>query len=167
MSLKLEDFLNDLGREVANTQKVLDALTDASLKQQVADDHRTLGRVAWHIVTTIPEMMGKTGLKVTAISHDAPVPTKASEIAKGYTAVTKDLMAQVKANWNDATLLKEDDMYGQQWTRAVTLTVLTRHEIYHRGQLTVLMRQAGVKVPGFYGPALEEWTAYGMKPPEV
>jgi hypothetical protein len=28
--------------------------------------------------------------------------------------------------------------------------------------MTVLMRQAGLKVPGFYGPAQEEWSAMGM-----
>jgi hypothetical protein len=29
------------------------------------------------------------------------------------------------------------------------------------------MRQAGLRVPGVYGPALEEWSAYGMPPPAV
>jgi hypothetical protein len=33
--------------------------------------------------------------------------------------------------------------------------------------MTVLMRQAGLKVPGVYGPAREEWAAYGMPPPAV
>ncbi|MBI2416475.1 MAG: hypothetical protein HYV28_00920 [Ignavibacteriales bacterium] len=28
--------------------------------------------------------------------------------------------------------------------------------------MTVLMRQAGLKVPGAYGPSREEWAAYGM-----
>jgi uncharacterized damage-inducible protein DinB len=28
-----------------------------------------------------------------------------------------------------------------------------------RGQLTVLMRQADLKVPGVYGPSKEEWEA--------
>jgi hypothetical protein len=31
----------------------------------------------------------------------------------------------------------------------------------------VLMRQAGVRVPGVYGPAREEWPEYGMQPPAV
>jgi len=39
------------------------------------------------------------------------------------------------------------------------------HELHHRGQLTVLMRQAGLVVPGIFGPAQEEWTRYGMEPP--
>jgi uncharacterized damage-inducible protein DinB len=33
--------------------------------------------------------------------------------------------------------------------------------------MTVLMRQAGLKVPGVYGPAREEWTTYRMQPPAV
>jgi hypothetical protein len=28
--------------------------------------------------------------------------------------------------------------------------------------MTVLMRQAGLVVPGVYGPAREEWAVYGM-----
>ena len=35
-------------------------------------------------------------------------------------------------------------------------------EAHHRGQMTVLMRQAGLTVPGIYGPAQEEWAAMGM-----
>jgi hypothetical protein len=31
----------------------------------------------------------------------------------------------------------------------------------------VLLRQAGIKVPGFYGPAKEDWKQYGMTAPEV
>jgi len=31
----------------------------------------------------------------------------------------------------------------------------------------VLMRQAGLRVPGVYGPAKEEWESYGMEPPLI
>jgi uncharacterized damage-inducible protein DinB len=53
-------------------------------------------------------------------------------------------------------------MYGEKWTRAMALRALIQHEVHHRGQMTVLMRQAGLTVPGVYGPAREEWAAYGM-----
>jgi len=33
--------------------------------------------------------------------------------------------------------------------------------------MTVLMRQAGLRVPGVYGPAHEDWAGMGMEPPEV
>ena len=54
------------------------------------------------------------------------------------------------------------DMYGEKWSYAVILTVIVRHEIHHRAQMTVLMRQAGLKVPGIYGPSKEEWVNYNM-----
>jgi uncharacterized damage-inducible protein DinB len=64
-------------------------------------------------------------------------------------------------------LLAEDDMYGERWPRGFTLFALVAHQAHHRGQMTVLMRQAGLQVPGVYGPSLEEWTTYGMQPPAV
>ena len=55
-------------------------------------------------------------------------------------------------------------MYGETWKRGVALEMLIRHEAHHRGQMTVLMRQAGLPVHGVYGPSREEWTAMGMEP---
>ena len=49
----------------------------------------------------------------------------------------------------------------------LTLQVLVVHQAHHRGQMTVLMRQAGLEVPGVYGPSRQEWAAYGMQPPAV
>ena len=58
-------------------------------------------------------------------------------------------------------------MYGEPWQRALTLAILVAHQTHHRGQMTVLMRQAGLKVPGVYGPSKDEWAAMGASPPEV
>ena len=73
----------------------------------------------------------------------------------------------MKTRWDDAALQVEDDLYGETWKRGFTLTVLLNHEIHHRGQMTVLMRQAGLKVPGIYGPSKEEWAGYGTPEPPV
>jgi uncharacterized damage-inducible protein DinB len=62
--------------------------------------------------------------------------------------------------------MQEDDMYGEMWKRGFTLYNLITHQIHHRGQMTVLMRQSGLKVPGFYGPSFEEWAQYGMEAPK-
>ena len=55
-------------------------------------------------------------------------------------------------------------MFGQVWKRSELLSSLVRHQVHHRGQMTILMRQAGLKVPGVYGPAREEWAKMGMPP---
>ena len=73
MFTKIEDFLTNWQHESGSTQKVLDALTDESLAQEVSPQDRTLGRIAWHIVTTLDEMMGRTGLKFQAAPHNARI----------------------------------------------------------------------------------------------
>lgn len=165
MYRKMEDFHKDFKGLVEGTARIFSALTDENLKQTVADDHRQLGGVAWHIVTTIAEMMSKTGLSLTSIDAESMPPATAAEIQAGYKAVTDELTSCLSAEWTDATLDKTDELYGETWQRGNTLAILMHHEIHHRGQMTVLIRQAGAKVPGIYGPAKEDWKQYGMELP--
>ena len=44
-------------------------------------DGRTIGRLAWHIAQTVPEMMSKTGLQVAGMGEHDPVPASAAAIA--------------------------------------------------------------------------------------
>lgn len=163
----ITDFENWWNNESNATRKILGALTDASLKQAVAKDHRTIGRIAWHIIQSMGEMSGRVGLKVDAPAENVPVPDTAKAIQDAYDKAASTLLQQIKKNWKDETLLQEDDMYGSMWTRSFTLFVLIGHEIHHRAQMTVLMRQAGLKVPGIFGPSLEEWAGYGMPAPAI
>jgi uncharacterized damage-inducible protein DinB len=98
---------------------------------------------------------------------DAPVPASAAAIVAAYDAASKAVAEEIGSAWTDATLEIEDDMYGQRWPRGQTLQALVLHQAHHRGQMTVLMRQAGLAVPGVYGPAREEWATHGMSAPEV
>jgi len=167
MYRRIEDFLRNWEYEVDSTKKVFANLTDVTLGQAVTNNHRTLGRLAWHITQTIPEMMNRTGLQVTGVDDHAPVPPKAADIAKAYAVASDSLAKEIAAKWNDASLETEDDMYGEKWKRGVTLSALLMHQAHHRGQMTVLMRQAGLRVPGVYGPALEDWASYGQPAPPV
>lgn len=167
MFTTIEDFLTNWKHESESTQKILDALTDESLAQEVSPQDRTLGRIAWHIVTTLDEMVGRTGLKFEAAPHESHVPQAAREIAEAYRSSSEAMVTAIREQWTDATLSEEKDMYGEMWTNSTTLALLIAHQTHHRGQLTVLMRQAGLIVPGVYGPAREEWAAFGGQPPEV
>jgi len=167
MFTKISDFAAYWKTLSGSTEKILEALSDQSLGQSVSDGHRNIGRIAWHIATTIPEMSGRTGLKIDGPKADAPLPKTAKEIKDGYSAVAKSLLEQIEKDWSDETLQQEDDMYGESWKRGLTLRILGDHEVHHRGQLTVLIRQAGLKVPGVFGPSKEEWATYGAPPPEI
>jgi len=163
----LSDFPKSWEYESECTLKLLRALTDASLAQAITPHERTLGRIAWHVATTIPEMMERTGLKLSGPPHDAPMPAHAAAIVSTYETFAKSLAEQLREQWTDETLPLKDDMYGEQWKRGFTLAVLIRHQAHHRGQMTVLMRQAHLRVPGVYGPAREEWSEFGMTPPAI
>jgi uncharacterized damage-inducible protein DinB len=153
--------------ELEATQKMLKHLTTASLAQRIDAEGRTLGRIAWHIVLSIPDFTSRVGLAVEGPLEDAPVPATSKEIFAAYSIAAISLLEQIKKRWTDETLSVKDDMYGEQWTRGKSLQSLIMHQAHHRGQMTVLMRQAGLAVPGIYGPARQEWAAFGMAPPAI
>jgi uncharacterized damage-inducible protein DinB len=158
----ISEFLNMWASESEATLKVLRGLTDASLAQRVTPTGRSLGFLAWHITTSISEMATHAGLPVHVTGEKNPAPASAAAIVATYEKASKALAEAVQANWKDTDLPGEIPMYGETWTRGFTLGAVIGHQCHHRGQVTVLMRQAGLKVPGIYGPAQEEWAAYGM-----
>ena len=158
----IDDFITDWKSEREMTAKVFDTLTDASLAQKVYPGGRTLGFIAWHLVLSLVEMGNKSGLGVMGPSEDAPEPSRAAEIAAAYRTAAASLSDRVKAVWTDKDCLEDINLYGEPWKKGYLLAVIIRHEAHHRGQMTVLMRQAGLKVPGVCGPSREEWAQYGM-----
>lgn len=70
----------------------------------------------------------------------------------------------LRESWSDAQLTDAINLYGQDFQKGRLLASLIRHQAHHRGQLTVLMRQVGLQVPGIYGPAREDWAAMGRAP---
>lgn len=162
MYRSIADFTQDWNYERGMTSKVLGNLTDASLGQAVRPGGRTLGRLAWHLVITLVEMPGQAGIKVDGPGQQDPIPATAAEIAARYAETAESFTAAVAAQWTDAELNDDVAMYGQTWKKGVVLHAVMNHEVHHRGQMTVLMRQAGLAVPGIYGPAEEEWAMYGL-----
>ncbi len=161
---KTADFLSDWDIERNGTLKILNALTEESLKQSVMPGGRSIGTIAWHITQTIPEMMNRTGLTIDRYDGKKEEANGLKEIIDNYTYFSEKLKNEVSSKWKDADLDKEVNMYGEMWKNGTTLQILINHEIHHRAQLTVLMRQAGLKVPGIMGPSQEEWAAMGMPP---
>lgn len=163
MFRQLSDFEGGWAYESEATQKILRALTPESLGQAVVPGGRTLGRLAWHITTSVFEMARHAGLPADGPADDSPLPG-APEIVATYQRGAAQLRDLVRQHWTDGMLLETIEMYGQRWTRGQALSALIAHQAHHRGQITVLMWQAGLPVPGVYGPAREEWAAMGMPP---
>lgn len=171
MFRRIDDLRKALSDETGRTQAMLAALPEAALDTRVAEGHRDLRRLAWHLVETRIEMPGHMGLAVKgAHLMQGPFiqdpPATVAEIQAAFAEAAASLEAAL-ADWSDADLDAEDVLYGERWRRGFTFRVLLDHEIHHRGQMTVLMRQAGLRVPETYGPTKEGWAAFNVEPPRV
>ncbi|WP_409292682.1 DinB family protein [Peribacillus sp. SCS-37] len=161
-----EEFLKTWKYEAKSTQKVLDQLTDETLNQQITPDNWTLGRLAWHLATAVGGLASVVQLSEGTPAKDYPVPDSAKVIADTYRKDSEALASAINEKWTDAALSEEQDFFGRTMTKASALYFILQHQTHHRGQMTVLMRQAGLRVPGVYGPSKEEWADMGMSAPK-
>jgi uncharacterized damage-inducible protein DinB len=161
MYRSINEFVEDWQQEKALTVKVLEALTDVSLKQAVSDAQpRMLGDLGWHLVGAIDVFLGAGGLRFEGPDYKLPTPASAMEIVESYRRMSDSAVAALKQQWTDSKLSEGLLLFGfMNTTYAGLLNMLVRHQIHHRGQMTILMRQAGVVPPGVYGPNEEESAA--------
>ncbi|MDF2679153.1 MAG: DinB family protein, partial [Brevibacillus sp.] len=108
-----------------------------------------------------------TSLTFDAPAEDYPVPTTAQFIADSYHQASNAFVKALKKEWTDHTLQERIEFIGQQMPNGSLLMFLIQHQSHHRGQMTVLMRQAGLTVPGIFGPSKEEWAKFGMEAPQM
>ena len=165
MYVTISDFIKEWNREAMLTQNVLDGLTDESLKQQVYPEGRTLGRIAWHLTTNIPDYLTHFGLNIDGVKNAENVPTSAKEIAQTFKEVSSLVAQIIEKQWTDKSIEQIQEAFGRQESNAQILMGLIKHIVHHRGQITVLMRQAGLKPFGVYGPPKEDWIHLGVENP--
>jgi len=161
--LNIEDFCEQWTKEVQITERVMNALTDASLKQSITEQHRSLGQLAWHLVMSI-QYMSMLGLSFEGPSREQQIPDSASVILDSYRGVSRSFLDAVKSQWTEKDLYVSHDIAGEAWRNGESLQFLIVHQAHHRGQMTVLMRQAGIRIPELYGPTYDTWIDKGMDP---
>lgn len=79
--------------------------------------------------------------------------------------MSEEAAQAIEQQWKDDTLSQIQKAFGREETNAQILMGLIKHIIHHRGQLTVLIRQAGLKPFGVYGPSKEDWVHLGVENP--
>ncbi|QCJ42597.1 DUF664 domain-containing protein [Bacillus sp. S3] len=159
MFTSVNDFLNEWKQEAAVTQKVLDGLTDQSLNQEVSPGLYSIGSVAWHITGSVYYFPSQVGVTFEIPNLQKETPKSAAEISETYKTVSQRLTQAFSEQVTDAEMNKMVNLFGMDMPVQAVFRLLIQHQAHHRGQLTVLMRQAGLKVPGVYGPSKEEWEA--------
>ncbi len=166
MYRRTKDFIKDWAYESSKTTEYFKNITNEVLLKKDHENVRSIARLCWHITITVSEMMNKAGLEISGPDDDSQPPATIQEIIDTFESLSTQLSSQVEANWVDATLVEKIEMYGELWSKGGTLNVLVKHMAHHRGQLSILMRQSGCKVPGVYGPSKEEWAIMHLPPME-
>lgn len=151
----VNDFLQDWSISAQGTLKVLQSLTDEKLGQAITEDHSTLGWLGWHLVNSPVFFLGQVGITLAPAGDHQQVPSKASTIVDAYVKITEDVKRQVEQNLTDESIVESVETFAGSMPRGAMLRTFLDHQTHHRGQMTVLLRQAGLQVPGVLGPTKE------------
>jgi len=159
----IADFQSDWTYESTATLKFIRALTEPSRAQMVVPGGRSLGFIAWHIITSVTDIGLAAKLPVEGPDEKSPAPAQIDGMVAAYEGAARSLGEVVQREWTDAMLGDQIEMYGEHFKRGAALSMIVNHQAHHRGQMAVLIRQAGLRVPDVYGPAREDWAQWGME----
>lgn len=154
MYRKSEDFLQDWKATSAGTLSVMKAVTDDKMNTAIIEGHNSLGWLSWHLLSVAGVFGRFAGLQIPSVERGTPVPASMAEIVGKYEAVI-EAYVQEAGKLTDEDMTEEINGFSGKTERGKFLRKLIDHEIHHRGQMTVLLRQAGLQVPGVLGPTRE------------
>ncbi|GGA81495.1 DinB family protein [Ornithinibacillus halotolerans] len=150
-----EDFIQDWNHATEGTIQVLEAMTDNKLEQAIVEGHSTLGWLGWHLATSPAFFGGQAGLQIEATGNPSDVPTSAQEIVSTYKKASEQIKSKVE-KLTDEQMVEVLESFAGNIPRGALLRMMIDHQTHHRGQMTVLLRQAGLIVPGVMGPTKED-----------
>ncbi|SEN94250.1 DinB family protein [Paenibacillus sp. OV219] len=149
-----EDFVNDWSASAAGTIAVMKSITDEKMNTAIVEGHNSLSWLAWHLTGTAAIFGQIAGLQVPVVERGVRAPEHIAEIVGKYEEINKAYGLEAN-KWTDEQMLEEIQTFGSKMMRGKFLRLLIDHQTHHRGQMTVLLRQAGLTVPGVVGPTRE------------
>jgi len=159
MKNELETFIDIWDRESAKTKALLESLPADQYDFRPDPEGRSLGEMAWHVAE--PEGWGSSSIERGGFSRDnrppgMDRPETTREMPAAYERLHRDALDRLRK-------LKIDDLdrtitffNGRPIAiRNVLWDFMLLHAIHHRGQLTLLCREAGGKPAVMYGATRE------------
>ena len=159
---ELDLFLDAWDREAANTVRLLEALPPAHYDFRPDPGGRSIGELAWHLAegdAYISFAIDNGTFDLQAKPPDIERPRTIEALAPGYERVHRAAADRIRKLTLDDLERTVDFFSEHRAIRDLLWEAILFHGIHHRGQLTLLVRQAGAEVPGLYGPNREETAA--------
>ncbi|GGB00903.1 hypothetical protein GCM10007190_06220 [Macrococcus hajekii] len=151
-----EVFIKDYEREAKLTLSCFKELNDEALEQAVSEKDRTLGEIAWYITQSLGGFASLTGETFEGASFGSERPETAEEIAQAYETTYQNVLASYQSSVTDDNLSDEVDFFGTPMPKGGILHAANTHQVHHRGQMSVLMRQADLHIPSIYGSSRDD-----------
>ncbi len=156
MYRNLNDFIQEWERNSAGTLAIFESITDEKKQTAIVEGHSSLESLSWHLTTAPAYFMGQAQLSLDVELNPKNTPASISEIIDTYKAVIENVVKLARENLSDEKLLTEVNSHGQMTPIGAILRLMVDHQTHHRAQMQVLLRQAGLRVPGVMGPTKED-----------
>lgn len=148
-------LLGDYQREMATTRAVIAAIPAGKENYTPDGKSMTALKLAWHIASADCWFLSSI-IAGEFKSGDSSIPqnvNSAADVIAWYDANLPGVIEQAKALTGEQTA-KSLDFFGMMQAPAVAfISLMLKHSIHHRGQLSAYLRPMGAKVPGIYGPS--------------
>ncbi|GEK33794.1 DinB family protein [Kurthia sibirica] len=153
MYRKIEDFQQDWAVSSKGTLKAIQALKDDKLDQAIVEGHNTLGWLAKHLIGSMSSFGGLVGFNIPAPTKET-APKTVDQLVAMYEASAAAVAEQAKT-LTDEDMTRNVQSFKGEASIGNILRGMIDHQTHHRGQMTVLIRQAGLDVPSVMGPTKE------------
>jgi uncharacterized damage-inducible protein DinB len=162
-----ELLLPHYDQEIKNTHRILEVVPDGKFGWKPHEKSMSLGRLASHVAELpnfLTTIIQTEEMELTTAGLKPFSPTTRAEMLAGFEKRATEAR-QAIANASDEHLaklwkltFKGQEVFGG--VRNLLLQTTIAHQVHHRGQLTVYLRQNDVIFPGVYGPSADEMAAY-------
>ena len=158
----VDAFVQELEQEAQTTRRVLERVPDAHLGWKPHEKSMTLGQLALHVAVVpgaVAEVAAQSTASVPEFAHPAAtsaaelVPALDESISKAKRVLAGMDDAALDATWQ---LVSGDRVVLALPRKAILRSIMLNHWYHHRGQLSVYLRQLGVRLPSIYGPSADE-----------
>jgi len=159
---EIDTFRAVWNMEAQNTIKLLETLPADKYDFRPDPKGRSLGELAWHLSEIdgyISHGVAEGKVDFATTLPDLKRPREVKLLAPGYRKVHEASAARLEKLKNEDLERSIPFMDRPMAIRVILWGVILHHLIHHRGQLSLMVRLAGGRPAGIYGPSREDMMA--------
>ncbi len=162
----VKSLMGEFLHEVENTRKLLTAIPDSSLGWKPSEKNWTTGQLASHIAEVYnwyEPTLHRNVFDMATYKYDKGDISKAANIVAKFeenVIAAKDCLERATdesmfENWK-MVMGSDVPIFPEMPRIQVVRGFLMNHLYHHRGELVVYLRATGNRVPGLYGPTVDD-----------